>query len=175
MIIVKEFFKQVIRSPEQPLGNVTDSFIRLEFQQRGAPHIHCLLWVENAPVFDQDDDETVTAFVDRYISCKLPDKSADPELHEMVTNVQMHNKNHSPSCKKGKKTCRFNFPKCVTKETFISRPDGRSVTEDQETDEGTKTISREKAKQCLADLAQSLTAPPERDISIDDIISQAGF
>ena len=172
---VKEFFKQVIRSPEQPLGNVTDSFIRLEFQQRGAPHIHCLLWVENAPVFDQDDDETVTAFVDRYISCKLPDESADPELHEMVTNVQMHNKNHSPSCKKGKKTCRFNFPKCVAKETFISRPDGRSVTEDQETDEGTKTISREKAKQCLADLAQSLTAPPERDISIDDIISQAGF
>ena len=172
---VKEFFKQVIRSPEQPLGNVTDSFIRLEFQQRGAPHIHCLLWVENAPVFDQDDDETVTAFVDRYISCKLPDESEDPELHEMVTNVQMHNKNHSPSCKKGKKTCRFNFPKCVAKETFISRPDGRSVTEDQETDEGTKTISREKAKQCLADLAQSLTAPPERDISIDDIISQAGF
>ena len=122
---VKEFFKRVIRSPEQPLGNVIDSFIRLEFQQRGAPHIHCLLWVENAPVFDQDDDETVTAFVDRYSSCKLPDESEDPELHEKVKNVQMHNKSHSPSCRKGKKTCRFNFPKCVAKETFISRPGGR--------------------------------------------------
>ena len=172
---VQEFFKQVIKSPDQPLGNVIDYFIRLEFQQRGAPHIHCLLWVENAPVFDQDDDETVTAFVDRYISCRLPDESEDPELHEMVTNVQMHKKSHSPSCKKGKKTCRFNFPKCVAKETFISRPDSRSVIEDEEIDESTKTISREKAKQCLADLAQSLTAPPERDISIDDIISQAGF
>ena len=173
---VKEFFKRVIKSPEQPLGKVVDHFIRLEFQQRGAPHIHCLLWVENAPVFDEDDDETITAFIDRYISCKLPDESEDPELHEIVTNVQMHKKQHSKSCKKGNKTCRFNFPKCVAKETFISRPVGRSgVVEDEETDACTKTISREKAKQCLADLAQSLTAPPEGDISIDDIISQAGF
>ena len=81
---VKELFKKVIKSPQQPLGNVIDYFIRLEFQQRGAPHIHCLLWVQNAPKLNEDDDETVAAFVDRYISAELPDEEQDPELHEIV-------------------------------------------------------------------------------------------
>ena len=149
---VKELFSKVIKSPQKPLGNVIDYFIRLEFQQRGAPHVHCLLWVEDAPKLNEDDDETVVAFVDRYISTELPDQEQDPELHEIVTSVQAHRRKHSKSCKKGKKECRFNFPKCVAKETFISRPH-EDITDDENADK------KEKAKECLAKLSKCLTEP----------------
>ncbi len=49
------FLKDVIMSPAQPIGKVIDYFYRIEFQQRGSPHTHCLFWVENAPQVDRDD------------------------------------------------------------------------------------------------------------------------
>ena len=45
--------------------SVSSYFYRIEFQQRGAPHVHCLLWLEDedgnpAPTFwASDDDETI--------------------------------------------------------------------------------------------------------------------
>ena len=36
-----------------------DYFYRIEFQPRGAPHIHCLFWVENAHKLDITMDEEV--------------------------------------------------------------------------------------------------------------------
>lgn len=33
----------------KPLGEVSDYFWRVEFQQRGSLHIHALLWIKNAP------------------------------------------------------------------------------------------------------------------------------
>ena len=134
---VNEFITHVIKSPAAPVGKVVDHFYRVEFQQRGAPHIHCLFWIENAPVYDKDDDDTIARFVDQYISCKLPDPVEDPELHDIVSNVQIHKKKHTPSCKKGNKTCRFNFPKCVTKETFVNRPNhgpGESASDEEKKD-----------------------------------------
>ncbi|XP_071142082.1 uncharacterized protein [Mytilus edulis] len=103
------------------IGNVKDHFHRIEFQQRGSPHAHCLFWIEDAPVVDQDDDQTVCDFVDQYVSCQLPDKTVDPELHAMVSSVQQHSKNHSKSCHKKGTTCRFNFPRPPSEKTFISR------------------------------------------------------
>jgi hypothetical protein len=42
----------------------------------------------------------VVCFVDKYVTCDLPDQTIDPELHELVCNVQQHSKNHSQSCRK---------------------------------------------------------------------------
>ena len=38
-----------------PLGEVVDYFIRIEFQLRGSPHAHMLLWVRDPPDFNSDD------------------------------------------------------------------------------------------------------------------------
>lgn len=39
-----------------PLGEVADWFYRVEYQQRGSPHIHMLIWLEDAPVYGCDGD-----------------------------------------------------------------------------------------------------------------------
>ena len=124
---VDTFIKKVILANANPIGKVIDFFYRVEFQQRGSPHIHCLFWVKDAPEFDKDTDEEICDFVDEYISCELPHNERDPELHTIVAEVQSHSKNHSKSCKKGNKECRYGFPKAPVRNTFISRP---SPTED---------------------------------------------
>ena len=120
---VLSFIHTVILSPAHPIGNVIDFFYRTEFQSRGWPHIHCLFWCKDAPKFDSSSpNKEFINYVDRYVSCSLPDQEKDPELHELVTSVQLHSKNHSKSCKKGGKICRFNFPRPISRETFIATP-----------------------------------------------------
>lgn len=97
---VQRLFTDLIMSPAKPIGEVVDFFYRIEFQQRGSPHIHCLLWVRNAPKLEESTDEEIYNFVDKYISCRLPEKERFPKLYEIVNAVQVHNKSHTKSCKK---------------------------------------------------------------------------
>ena len=46
---VQEFLNTVLKSSCEPIGKLLDYFYRVEFQQRGSPHIHMLFWIENAP------------------------------------------------------------------------------------------------------------------------------
>ena len=56
----------------------------IEFQKRGLPHVHIILFLEDdSKVKDADD-------VDKIISAELPDKIADPELYELVGKYMMH-------------------------------------------------------------------------------------
>ncbi|XP_052788850.1 uncharacterized protein LOC128223618 [Mya arenaria] len=121
---VLAFITELILSPAQPIGQVSDFFYRTEFQSRGWPHIHCLFWCSDAPSFDPNtgSNQDFVRYIDKYITCSLPDKETDPELFEIVTSVQMHSKRHSRSCKKGSKPCRFNFPRPVSSSTFIAVP-----------------------------------------------------
>ena len=96
------FFKLILLGPAEPLGKIKDYFYRIEFQARGAPHLHCLFWVENTPRLDTHSHAEIVDFIDRYISGRMPNKNDDPELHEIVSSVQMHSPNHSASCRKGK-------------------------------------------------------------------------
>ena len=116
------FLRQVILSSANPIGCVSDYFYRVEFQQRGSPHMHCLFWVKNAPKLSDDGCDAVCAFIDKYVTCKLPSKSDDSELNEIVSSVQQHSKNHSKSCKKKGTMCRFNFPRPPSEKTFIVSP-----------------------------------------------------
>ena len=97
-----------------------DYFYRVEFQQRGSPHAHCLFWVENAPRIDKNTDAEVTRFIDTYITCETPSE-ADAELYEVVNSVQRHSTRHSKTCRKKNTVCRFNFPRPPTGRTFITR------------------------------------------------------
>ncbi|XP_071153638.1 uncharacterized protein [Mytilus edulis] len=114
------FLKEIIIK-KNVIGNIKDHFHRIEFQQRGSPHAHCLFWIKDAPILDTQDDKAVCDFVDRFVTCDLPGKSADPELNEIVSSVQQHSKTHSKSCAKKGTKCRFNFPRPPSENTFISR------------------------------------------------------
>lgn len=104
--MVQLFIKDVLKSNEMPIGEIVDFFYRVEFQQRGSPHIHALFWVKDAPKYEQATDDSIVQFVDKYITCKN-DLQSD-EMKELI-NLQTHR--HAKTCKKGKqKICRFNFP-----------------------------------------------------------------
>ena len=105
-----------LKDAVEPLGQLVDYFYRVEFQQRGSPHIHCLLWTKDSPKID-DDMQSVIEFIDKYISCAKPTVESNEEMSELVAN-QMHR--HSHTCRKGRKfQCRFGFPKPPMPSTVI--------------------------------------------------------
>ncbi|XP_026120183.1 LOW QUALITY PROTEIN: uncharacterized protein LOC113099530, partial [Carassius auratus] len=117
------FLKNVIMSPAKPIGEIKDYFYRVEFQQRGSPHVHCLFWVEDAPKLndhDADNDALVADFIDTYITCETPPEN-DTVLYETVNSVQKHSTRHSKTCRKKNTVCRFNFPRPPSSRTFITR------------------------------------------------------
>ena len=130
---VKSFIKDVIRSPANPIGKIVDYYYRTEFHQRGWPHIHMVAWVKDAPILDEDSDDEVIEFVDKYISCEMP-PDTDVELHEIVSSLQTHSQTHTKSCRKTGKTCRFNFPRPPSNRTFICRGTKASETQNQDSD-----------------------------------------
>jgi len=119
-------FKKLILSKETPVfGKVVDFFWRVEYQARGAPHIHCLLWIEDAPLIGKQSNEEVKAYIDSIATCSLPDKDDSPVLHELVTKFQCHkcNKYCTKSFKRNGqfyKKCRFGFPRPVKQQTEIN-------------------------------------------------------
>ncbi len=123
---VGQFLHKFLMNPLlPPLGKIDDWFYRVEYQQRGSPHIHMLIWLEDAPVFGVDCDDKVTAFIDKIISCERP--TDNPELLKLV-NRQIHR--HSHTCREKRKTeCRFNYPQPPMRSTKILYPLDSSVQE----------------------------------------------
>ena len=79
------FFSIVIRGDAAPLGIISDFVIRIEFQARGSPHAHCILWSTDTPRVDQHPDDEVIAFMDKYQHGSLP--MDDSELQELVSQA----------------------------------------------------------------------------------------
>ncbi|KAK7882236.1 hypothetical protein WMY93_028410 [Mugilogobius chulae] len=113
------FLNKVLLSPLQPLGKINDVWYRIEYAQRGSPHVHLFTWQESSPVIGKNTDDEVTQFIDKYISCKIP--TDDQHLADIVTTVQKHSERHSKTCRKKNTVCRFNFPRPVSERTFITR------------------------------------------------------
>ena len=44
-------FQDFLKSNAKPLGEIADYAIRIEFQARGPPRAHCVIWVKGAPMF----------------------------------------------------------------------------------------------------------------------------
>lgn len=104
----RALFKYVLKGKTQPLGKVNDYFIRVEFQSRGSPHLHLFLWIDDAPSLTSAKHTTeITSYIDKVISTQIPSKESDPELHDLVTKLQIHS--HRKYCQRGGK-CRFHFP-----------------------------------------------------------------
>ncbi|GJT06054.1 hypothetical protein Tco_0840516 [Tanacetum coccineum] len=106
----------------------------IEFQKRGLPYCHILLWLE------PEDKITTTAKIDKYISAKIPNKNEDPELYQIVMDHKMHGPcgadNPSYPCTIDFK-CNKKFPKQFNETTVIDdkgyaiykrRNDGNTIT-----------------------------------------------
>ena len=79
------FFKDVLKSKANPLGEIVDYAIRIEFQSRGSPHAHCVLWVKDAPLYGVDSNSDICAFIDQYVTCAIP--AIDGKLKESSTAI----------------------------------------------------------------------------------------
>ena len=114
----QKFINGFLLSDGNPLGNVTDYFYRIEYQQRGSPHVHMIVYCKDAPIFGQDSDEDVCEYIDRFITCHKPEEES--EISELV-KFQTHK--HTHTCKSPrKKKCRFGYPKPPLKTTRILHP-----------------------------------------------------
>ena len=161
---VQHFIHDVILSPAEPIGHITDYFFRTEFQTRGWPHIHCLFWSQNAPKFDgSEDNEEFNNYIDRYITCRLPDDN-DETLNEIVKSVQTHSKSHTPSCRKGRnKNCRFKFPRPPSSKTFIAKPLSAP-------DDVSPQAFIENARKILSIIRDEIDSNENEEVTFDDIL-----
>ena len=119
------------------LGKVIAMVYVIEFQTRGLPHTHMLLWLRNEDKLRAAED------VDRLICAELPDPNSQPALYQIVKSTMIHGPcgivngklyDKSPCLSSG--ICSKNFPKSFTDTTNICvngypiyrrRTDGRPV------------------------------------------------
>ncbi|XP_074106305.1 uncharacterized protein LOC141532045 [Cotesia typhae] len=83
----------------------------IEWQKRGLPHVHILLWLEKKIKPDS---------IDQIISAELPDHNLDPDLYDIIKSSMIHGpcgsfNPHSPCMVEGK--CSKKYPKTFLKET----------------------------------------------------------
>ncbi|KYN06207.1 hypothetical protein ALC62_02854 [Cyphomyrmex costatus] len=64
-----------ICSSDNPIGEVIHYFWRLEYQSRGIQHIHCMIWIKDAPILGELSDEEVVAFIRKYVTCEIQTKT----------------------------------------------------------------------------------------------------
>ncbi|CAH1107057.1 unnamed protein product [Psylliodes chrysocephalus] len=78
---------------------LADYYYRVEFQHRGAPHIHGVLWLDGAPVYDGTNGTDCSKFIDNFVSA-----SSSGEGLRYATNVEAlmayQRHTHSKSCGK---------------------------------------------------------------------------
>ncbi|XP_074346664.1 uncharacterized protein LOC141685467 [Apium graveolens] len=56
----------------------------IEFQKRGLPHVHMLIWLSPESIPNSIEK------VDQLVSAEIPDKNSDPIAYEAVKNYMMH-------------------------------------------------------------------------------------
>jgi hypothetical protein len=163
---LSQFYKTVVCSEAKPLGNVLHYSYRIEFQKRGSPHAHCVLWIENAPSPD-DDEKKIADFIDKYITCKIPSKEENAELHHLVTSVQIHH--HTQTCRKKGTECRFGFSKLPSPKTIIAKaPENDNVV--------LANATVETAAHILADVHTKLSDTDLTNCSsLEDIVHSTGL
>ena len=97
------FIYNFIKGSNHPIGEVDDFFYRVEFQQRGLPHIHGLFWIKNAPEYGKDSADDIVKFVDDYVSCKA-------HSDELTGLVNLQRQRHSKTCtQKGSQCLQIQF------------------------------------------------------------------
>ena len=160
---VESFFSQYLLNDAHPLGHITDYVIKIEFQMRGSPHAHCLLWVKDAPKINQHADDDVCRFIDKYITAIIPKGICERQNDvNMMKSLQTHT--HSDYCHRNK-SCHFGFPKPPAANTVISQ-------EPAEEDKAHDIINY--AKDILQKVQNFLSSTqiPHEDLALADLLQK---
>ncbi|KAL3646403.1 hypothetical protein CASFOL_011583 [Castilleja foliolosa] len=101
---------------QQIFGKVVAVVYTIEFQKRGLPHAHILLFLAKENKYPTPED------IDKIISAEIPDKESDPIYYEAVKTHMMHGpcgmaRKNSPCMTEGK--CTKHFPKMYADVTVI--------------------------------------------------------
>ena len=115
-------FTEFLESSANPIGKVSDKMKKIEFQGRGSPHNHSLVWIEGAPQFiegDEENNKKVCESIDKYICARIPegDDERSRKLRELVLKLQIHK--HSAYCRRDGR-CRFGIPAAPSPVALIS-------------------------------------------------------
>lgn len=54
---VETFFKEVLLSKANPIGKIVYYALHIEFQMRGSPHLHALIWTSDCPKLTDDNKQ----------------------------------------------------------------------------------------------------------------------
>ncbi|KAJ1685676.1 hypothetical protein LUZ63_017066 [Rhynchospora breviuscula] len=98
-------------------GPVAALIYTVEFQKRGLPHAHIIVWLRDGKSLTNPND------IDSYISAELPNPDTKPIAYSVVTEFMIHGpcghaRPNSPCMKKGH--CSKNFPKEFHDSTVMS-------------------------------------------------------
>lgn len=90
----------------------------IEFQKRGLPHCHTLLWVSDSDKLREPRD------IDRFITAEIPDPIYEPLLYQTITSCMIHGpcgllNLKSPCMKDGK--CSKHYPKSFSDSTVFDK------------------------------------------------------
>ncbi|KAF7839626.1 uncharacterized protein G2W53_008108 [Senna tora] len=96
------------------LGKCKSYIYTIEFQKRGLPHAHILLWLSAKDKF------TTASQIDLVIFAEIPNRDAHPDLYEAVNNFMIHgpcgpSRKSSPCMIDGR--CSKHFPKKFNERT----------------------------------------------------------
>ena len=146
---VETFFTEILLTEANPIGKIVYYALRIEFQMRGSPHLHALIWTSDCPKLTHDTKDAYVAYIDQHVHAHLPDKEIDPDLHELVRTYQTHS--HSKTCRKYKNIpCRFNFGHFFTDRTIVAEP----LPDDM--DEAIKLSTLDRCKEILSLVKQKI-------------------
>ena len=167
---LRELFK-LIRTPGGPFEEyeVDDFYIRIEFQHRGSPHAHCIVYLKNAPKFDKERPESraaCEALIDRFITFRR-----DKEEMEHLYSLQFHK--HTDSCKRmleEKTVCRFGVPYFPMPKTTILDP----LPDEELSDDKLETfpVHLERIMEKLGLVATELVRNRSISISFEDFLAE---
>jgi hypothetical protein len=103
---------------EQYFGKVTGYMYTVEWQKRGLPHAHILLFLH------PEDAIRTVAEIDKVVCAEFPDKDLCPELFQLVTDHMVHGPcghiiKDRPCCQ-AKGRCEEHYPKVCRPQTILT-------------------------------------------------------
>jgi hypothetical protein len=119
---LNSFMDNVLISRFHPLGVISHHVIKIEFQKRGSPHAHILLWIKNAPYVNKSQKEVdeIIRFLDGKINANVPNPMDHPEherenVETLKQQILTHQKHKHDGCKKKRKSgCHYGFPRPIS-------------------------------------------------------------
>ncbi|XP_074303209.1 uncharacterized protein LOC141637635 [Silene latifolia] len=103
---------------EDYFGPTVADIYTIEFQNRGLPHAHILLWLRRG------SEEVSTDFIDTIIHAEIPDKNKEPRFYEIVSRSMVHGPcgKDGPNCPcMMNDVCTKKYPKGHNESTTLDR------------------------------------------------------